>query len=112
VDKRDENLVGSLQPELGLGVRVPQSDPLTDVLFGHRRAGVGTLRDLLLGELTEPSLDDVHQRARAGSEVQMTSRVAEEPASMSGVVWVEQLSRIRYAPRWWHLVVDLDEEVL
>ena len=76
-----EDLVRSLGPDEGLGFRVVGVDELSDRLFEFGDAAVTAAADLLLGQLTEPALNQVEPRAVGRSEVDVEARPLGEPVA-------------------------------
>ncbi len=72
-----EDLVGCHGPDEGSGVLVPVGEPGPDVAFEGLDRAVDAALELLLGQLSEPPLDQV-QPGRAGRrEVQVEPGVAQ-----------------------------------
>src|SRR2546428_456313 len=74
-----KDLVGALRPRKGPRVLVVLVEVLLDRALECRSAPMRAALDRLLGEHSEPSLDEVQPRALGGSEVQVVARPLGEP---------------------------------
>jgi hypothetical protein len=63
-------------------------DPPADASFEFGHAAVGGAAELAVGELSEPSLHEIHPAGARGSEVQVKAVMAEQPPLHLGVLCV------------------------
>jgi hypothetical protein len=77
---RFEDAFGGLGPDVRARVLVPGLDPGADVGVQGADGLVGAAAQLLVGQLREPSLDEVDPRAAGGGEVQVKAGVGDQPS--------------------------------